>query len=73
MIQYKEIFCPGRGFLLRTDLVKQFCKTIDEFMSVNQENGKHFCNQFECRKQEKVKANFGLVQFLNSFCSAFFY
>lgn len=37
-IAYKEIPCPGRGFLNRTDFVKLFCKTVDEFLEENQDN-----------------------------------
>lgn len=37
-IAYKEIPCPGRGFLNRSDFVKSFCKTIDEFLEENKDN-----------------------------------
>lgn len=38
-ICYKEVTCPGRGFLYRTDIVKLFIKTIDEFLTNNGDNG----------------------------------
>lgn len=38
-IAYKEIPCPGRGFLSRNDFVKTFCKTVEEFLAENQDNG----------------------------------
>ncbi|KAL3085160.1 hypothetical protein niasHS_010229 [Heterodera schachtii] len=37
-ICYKEIPCPGRGFLYRTDAVKTFIKTIDDFLELNSDN-----------------------------------
>uniref|UniRef100_A0A914EGL0 Tyrosine specific protein phosphatases domain-containing protein n=1 Tax=Acrobeloides nanus TaxID=290746 RepID=A0A914EGL0_9BILA len=30
-IEYKEILCPGRGFIEREDLVKTFCKAVERF------------------------------------------
>lgn len=38
-IEYKELPCPGRGFLVRTDLVKDFIIAVDDFLSRNKENG----------------------------------
>ncbi|KAI1723670.1 dual specificity phosphatase, catalytic domain-containing protein [Ditylenchus destructor] len=37
-ISYKDVLCPGRGFLDRNDLVKKFCKTIEDFLANNQDN-----------------------------------
>jgi atypical dual specificity phosphatase len=37
-VGYKKILCPGRGFLEREDIVKNFNKCIDEFMEENVEN-----------------------------------
>jgi len=39
-IEYKELQCPGRGFLVRTDLVKDFIQIIDDFLDRNSDNGK---------------------------------
>lgn len=40
-IAYREIFCPGRGFLHRSDLAKDFNNIIDEFLLQNNDNGKN--------------------------------
>nr|CAD2194961.1 unnamed protein product [Meloidogyne enterolobii] len=37
-IEYKELQCPGRGFLVRTDLVKDFIQIIDDFLDRNSDN-----------------------------------
>lgn len=38
MVEYKELLCPGRGFLIRRDLVKDFIKVIDDFLLQNRDN-----------------------------------
>uniref|UniRef100_A0A914HCV4 Tyrosine specific protein phosphatases domain-containing protein n=1 Tax=Globodera rostochiensis TaxID=31243 RepID=A0A914HCV4_GLORO len=37
-IDYKEIACPGRGFLYRMDVVKLFLKSVDDFLEQNNDN-----------------------------------
>ncbi|KAL7077720.1 hypothetical protein ACQ4LE_003067 [Meloidogyne hapla] len=37
-VEYKELPCPGRGFLVRTDLVKDFIQIIDDFLDRNSDN-----------------------------------
>lgn len=38
LIEHKEILSPGRGLLIRTELVENFINTIEEFLSRNGDN-----------------------------------